>query len=58
MQVHHMEDLRVPFDVRKEAARFESHDRAAHSFVSKSYDGYSLTLWSYTTKEAHPIPLL
>lgn len=53
-----MEDLRVPFDARKEAARFESHDRAAHSFVSKSYDGYSLTLWSYTTKEAHPIPLL
>lgn len=58
MQAHHVQDLGAPFDARKEAPHIEPHETGAHFFANKSHDGYSLTLWSYTTKEAHSTPLL
>ena len=58
MQAHEVQDLGVPFDARKEAPFIEPHETGAHFSASKSHDGYSLRLWSYTRKEAHPTPLL
>ena len=57
-QAHHVQDLGVPFDARKEAPHIEPHEMVAHFFASKPHDEYGSTLWSYTTKEAHLTPLL
>lgn len=57
MEAHHIQYLGVPVDARKEEPHIEPHEMRAHFFASKSCDGYSLMLWSYTTKEAHPTPL-
>lgn len=54
MQAHHVQDLGVPSDTRKEGRCIEPREMGAQVFASKLHNRYSLTLWSYTTKEAHP----